>query len=117
MERQRRILVVDDEPRVLKFVEIDLRSRGFDVITSTSGIKALELVRNKGPDILLLDILMPEIDGFEVLRQLRTFSDIPVIAFSAGNGIRTEALRQGASDFIKKPFNTDDIVDKINLLI
>ena len=116
MKRQRRILVVDDEPRVLKFIEIDLRTRGFDVITSTSGKEALEMVKTRKPDILLLDIIMPEIDGFEVLRQLRAFSNVPVIAFSAGHSSRREVLGSGASDYIKKPFNTGDVVDKIDLL-
>ena len=74
-----KILVVDDEPRVLRFIEISLKVRGFDVQCVTSGKQALEAVQNVEPDLLLLDIVMPDMNGFEVLKRLREFSDLPVI--------------------------------------
>jgi two-component system KDP operon response regulator KdpE len=116
-EKKRCVLVVDDHPRVLRFIEIDLKLRGFEVITTTSGEEALEVIKSKKPDIMLLDIIMPEIDGFEVLKKLRTFSQLPVIAFSASHASQDDAIRLGANDFITKPFHPDEIVRRIAILL
>ena len=116
-EKKVLVLVVDDEPRLLKFMTIDLRLRGFDVITAGSGGAALDMVRDAGPDIILLDIIMPQMDGFEVLNQLREFSEAPVIAISSDIENRTPALGRGASDFFVKPFRTMEVVDSMNRLL
>ena len=115
--KKQRILVVDDQPKVLRFIEIDLKLRGFEVITSTSGNEALELARSLEPDIMLLDIVMPDISGFEVLSRLRTFTQLPVIAFSASPGNQGDALRHGANDFMDKPFHPDEMVTRIKTLL
>jgi two-component system KDP operon response regulator KdpE len=111
------VLVVDDHPKVLRFIEIDLTLRGFDVITTVSGEEALELIKTAGPDIMLLDIIMPGIDGFEVLRKLRSFTQLPVIAFSASSANYDDAIRLGANDFIAKPFEPDEMVSRIEALL
>ena len=111
------VLVVDDNPKVLKFIEIDLQHLGFHVITTTSGAEAINIVRSKKPDIMLLDIIMPEIDGLEVLRRLRTFSQLPVIAFSASHGNHDDAIRLGANDFIPKPFLAYEMLRRIEALL
>jgi len=111
------VLVVDDHPKVLRFIEIDLRLRGFEVITTTSGSEALELVKSAKPDIMLLDIIMPGMDGFEVLKKLRDFAPLPVIAFSASPENYHEAMRVGANDFMPKPFQPDEMVRRINALL
>jgi two-component system, OmpR family, KDP operon response regulator KdpE len=111
------VLVVDDEPKVLRFIEIDLKLKGFEVITTTSGENALRLAQSEKPDVILLDVIMPEMDGFEVLKQLRTFSQLPVIAFSASPGNFDESIRLGANTFISKPFSTDDMAKKIKAFI
>jgi two-component system KDP operon response regulator KdpE len=111
------VLVVDDHPKVLRFIEIDLKLRGFEVITTTSGSEALELVKSAKPDIMLLDIIMPEMDGFEVLEKLRNFTQLPVIAFSASPGNYRDAMRLGANDFMPKPFQPDEMVRKIKALL
>jgi len=111
--RKKRVLVVDDQQKVLRFMEIDLKLRGFDVTTTTSGEEALQLVRSIEPDIMFLDIVMPGMDGFEVLRQLRAYSKIPVIAFSASPGERDNAIRLGADAFMSKPFDTDEMAKLI----
>ncbi len=116
-ERKKRVLVVDDQRKVLRFVEIDLKLRGFEVVTTTSGKEALELIRSAKPDIMLLDIVMPGMDGFEVLRQLRAFSQLPVIAFSASIANYDEAIRLGANDFMSKPFKANDMVSRINAFL
>ena len=116
-EKKQCALVVDDHPKVLRFIEIDLKLRGFEVITTTSGEEALELVKSAKPDIMLLDIIMPGIDGFAVLKKLRTFTKLPVITFSASPGNQDEAMRSGANDFMHKPFDPDDMVRKIQALL
>ena len=116
-ENKKRVLVVDDQPRVLKFIEIDLKLRGFEVFCAGSGEQALAVISSAKPDIILLDMVMPEKDGFEVLRELRTYSRIPVIAFSASPGNQDPALAAGASDFMHKPFNPEDMAKKISTLL
>jgi two-component system KDP operon response regulator KdpE len=116
-EEKQRVLVVDDNPKVLRFIEIDLRIRGFEVITTTSGNKALELVKSAKPDVMLLDIIMPDMNGFEVLKKLRDFTQLPVIAFSASPGNYHDAMRLGADDFVSKPFQLDNIASKIQSLL
>lgn len=112
--KKHRVLVVDDHPQVLRFIEIDLRLRGFEVVTTSSGTEAVELVKSARPDIVLLDIVMPEVDGLEVLRKLRKFTQLPVIAFSASQGNCDDAMRLGANCFMAKPFQPDEMADRIN---
>lgn len=115
--KKQRVLVVDDHPKVLRFIEVDLRLRGFEVMTTTSGGEALELVKSAKPDIVLLDIIMPGVDGFEVLKKLRDFTQLPVIAFSASQSNCDEAMRLGANDFMPKPFQLHEMVRRINALL
>jgi DNA-binding response OmpR family regulator len=117
LRKTRCVLVVDDQPKVLKFIEIDLKLRGFEVISTTSGQEAIELVRSAEPDIILLDIIMPEMDGFQVLEELRSFTQLPVIAFSANPGNRDRAMLLGANDFITKPFDPDEVTRKIETIL
>jgi two-component system KDP operon response regulator KdpE len=116
-EKKKRVLVVDDQPKVLTFIEIDLKLRGFEVVCAGSGEKALELVNSAKPDIVLLDMVMPGMDGFEVLKELRTFTELPVIAFSASPGNQDPAMHAGANDFMHKPFDPDDMVKRIKTLL
>lgn len=116
-KRKKSVLVVDDEPKVLKFIEINLKLHGFEVMTSTSGQEALDLVKLAKPDIVILDVVMPGIDGFQVLKELRTFTDLPIIVFSASPGNHENAMRLGASDFIPKPFKGDEMVNRIKKLL
>jgi two-component system, OmpR family, KDP operon response regulator KdpE len=117
MNKTKCVLVVDDHVKVLRFIEIDLKLRGFKVITTTSGEEALKIVKSAEPDIMLLDVVMPGIDGFTVLKELRTFTEMPVIAFSASPGNQDEALRLGANDFVHKPFDPDEMAEKIKGLL
>jgi DNA-binding response OmpR family regulator len=113
---KKRVLVVDDDPRILRFIRATLRLVGFDVLTTTSGEEALLLVESAKPDVILLDVLMPAIDGFEVLRRLRVTSRVPVIMASAHNSTAEEAFMLGANDFLSKPFRPDELVKKIKAL-
>ncbi len=114
---KKRILLVDDQPKVLKFLEIDLKLHGFEVLTTTSGEEALELIKSKKPDVMLLDIIMPGMDGFEVLKQLRAFSQLPVIAFSASAVNQNDAISLGANDFVPKPFDPEEMARRIERLL
>jgi two-component system KDP operon response regulator KdpE len=111
------VLVVDDHPKVLRFIEIDLKLRGFEVICTASSQEAIELVRSAKPNIMLLDIIMPGMDGFQVLEKLRTFTQLPVIAFSASPGNHDRALLLGANDFMTKPFDSDEMARRIKAIL
>jgi two-component system KDP operon response regulator KdpE len=117
IQKKKRVLVVDDHPKVLRFVEIGLKLRGFDVITTASGEEALKLVKSAKPDIMLLDVIMPGMDGLEVLKKLRRFTQLPVIAFSASPGNHDDAIRLGADDFMPKPFDPAGMMRRIEALL
>jgi two-component system, OmpR family, KDP operon response regulator KdpE len=117
LNKKKRVLVVDDQPKVLKFIEIDLKLRGFDPVCVDSGKKALELVQSFKPHIVLLDMVMPEMDGVAVLTELRASSVLPVIAFSANPANHDLALNAGADDFLHKPFDPDDMARRIHTFL
>ena len=114
--KNKTVLVVDDHPKVVRFIEIDLKLHGYDVITASSGEQAIEIVKTRKPDIMLLDMIMPGADGLQVLESVQG-SEIPVIAFSASSESRDGAIRLGARDFITKPFHPDDLLQKIESLL
>jgi two-component system KDP operon response regulator KdpE len=116
-DKKHRVLVVDDHPKLLRFIEIDLKLRGFEVMTTTSGEEALKMVMSARPDIVLLDVIMPGMNGFDVLKKLRNFTQLPVIAFSASPGNKEGALELGANDFINKPFQPDEMARRITALL
>ncbi len=110
-----RVLVVDDESRILNFLKAKLKVSGYDVVTATNGAEALDVIHNEDPDLVVLDLLMPKLNGFDTLKQLRTFSSIPVIILSAkgANGDKIQGLTMGADDYLPKPFNPDELVARI----
>ncbi len=109
------ILVVDDEKRIVNFLATKLRASGYDVLAATNGFEALEQIQAQEPDLILLDILMPKMDGLETLKRLRSFCTTPVIILSArGTDIdRIKGLGLGADDYLPKPFNPDELVARI----
>lgn len=111
-----RVLVVDDHPKLIKFLEIDLKIHGYNVYTISSGQGCLNWVRAYEPDIVVLDMRMPEMDGFETLRRLRTFSSIPVVAYSATPEYSSRAMECGANAFIAKPFELEQLQNLIERL-
>jgi DNA-binding response OmpR family regulator len=114
---KRKVLIVDDEPAILKVFGIKLRASGYEVITALNGIEALDKVKSEKPDIMLLDVIMPDMDGFEVLQNLRTFSKLPVIVVSARPEYSRQAINLGANSFLAKPFDIDEMVKRIKQLI
>ncbi len=114
---KKRVLVVDDEPGIGKVLRIRLGLSGYEVTTTTSGAEAIELVRTQEPDVVLLDIVMPDVNGFEVLDRVRKFSQVPVIVFTGRSEIAQFALNLGANDTIIKPLDPDLLEEKIRRVL
>lgn len=115
----KRILVVDDEPRMIGFVRMNLELEGHQVIEAHNGLEALEAIRTRLPDLVLLDVMMPELDGYETLRMLREFSSIPVIMLTAKGeeNDRVYGLELGADDYITKPFGPRELSSRIRAVL
>lgn len=112
------ILVVDDEERILNFLSTKLKASGYEVFTAPNGVKGLEQLQAQEPNLVVLDLLMPKMDGLEMLKQLRTFSPVPVIILTAkgGDTDRIKGLQLGADDYLPKPFNPDELVARIEAI-
>ena len=117
--RRRRVLVVDDEPRMIHFIRLNLEHDGFEVYEATSGIKTLDQLRDQLPDLILLDVMMPDIDGFETLRLIREISNVPVIMLTAkgDEDDRIQGLELGADDYITKPFSPRELVSRVRAVL
>ena len=117
--RDKVVLVVDDEQRIVNFMRMNLELEGCRVITASNGRDALERARDDLPDIVLLDIMMPGMDGFEVLRRLREWSTVPVIVLTAKDDEedRIRGLELGADDYIGKPFSHRELVSRIRAVL
>src|ERR687893_701151 len=113
------VLVVDDEPRIVSFMRMNLELEGCRVISATNGRDALERARSDLPDVVLLDIMMPGMDGFEVLRRLREWSTVPVIVLTAKDeeDDRIRGLELGADDYIGKPFSQRELTSRIRAVL
>ena len=114
-----RILLVDDDPAITRTVAIGLRAHGYDLRTATDGRTAVDLGRTDQPDLLILDLGLPDISGVEVLRQLRTWSHVPVIVLSARDGSddKVKALDVGADDYVTKPFGMDELLARVRAAV
>jgi two-component system KDP operon response regulator KdpE len=110
-----RILVVDDEPQILRALRINLTARKYDVVTAADGTNALESTRSDRPDIVVLDLGLPDIDGVDVIRSLRTWTPVPIVVLSGrvGSQDKVDALDAGADDYVTKPFNIDELMARI----
>ncbi len=117
--QRRKILVVDDEPRIIQFIRLNLEHDGFEVYEATSGPQALEKLRDQLPDLILLDVMMPDIDGFETLRLIREISTVPVIMLTAKGeeDDRVRGLELGADDYVTKPFSPRELVSRVRAVL
>ncbi len=103
----KRVLIVDDYPQIVMILERKLRRHGYAVLTATSAHEGLEKARREQPDVIVLDIRMPDMDGFEFLRRIRASADIPVIACSGSPEFADRSLESGAKAFLGKPFDME----------
>ncbi|MCB0053905.1 MAG: response regulator, partial [Caldilinea sp.] len=114
-----KVLVVEDEPSLIETLDYTLRRQGYDVITATDGRKALELARIQRPDLIILDIMLPGLDGFEVCRIVRQEMNVPILMLTA----RTEevdkvvGLEMGADDYMTKPFSMRELTARVKALL
>jgi two-component system KDP operon response regulator KdpE len=116
---RRRILVVDDEERMVRFIRLNLEHDGFLVSEAFNGKQTVQRLRDATPDLILLDVMMPDIDGFEVLQMIREISSVPVIMLTAKGeeDDRVRGLELGADDYVTKPFSPRELVSRVKAVL
>ena len=115
----RAILVVDDEQKMARFIRLNLEHDGFQVIEAYRGMDAMQAIRTSMPDLVLLDVMMPDLDGFEVLKMIREVSPVPVIMLTAKGeeDDRVRGLELGADDYVTKPFSPRELVSRVRAVL
>ena len=113
------VLVVDDDQRMLHLINLVLEIEGYRVVTSTRGGEALEIVINQNPDLILLDVMLPDTDGYSLCQRIREFSQTPIIMVSARGteDDRVHGLVIGAEDYITKPFSSRELVARVKVAL
>lgn len=119
ISKSRYILVVDDEPRMIRFIRMNLELEGYQVVEARNGIQALEQARQYLPDLIIMDVMMPEMDGFETLRAIREISTVPVILLTVKSDEedKIRGLEYGADDYITKPFSPRELSSRVNAVL
>ena len=114
-----KILVVDDEELLVKGIRFNLQNEGYEVLTGSNGREAIELAKNPEVKLIILDVMMPEIDGLEACRQIRAFSDVPIIMLTARTQDMDKLLgfEQGADEYLTKPFNILELKARVRALL
>ncbi|AEG82341.1 MULTISPECIES: response regulator transcription factor [Corynebacterium] len=119
-EKTKRILVVDDEPNIVELLNVSLKFQGFDVATANSGVEALEVAKDFKPDAFILDVMMPGMDGYELLPKLRAEGlDGPVLYLTAKDAVehRIHGLTIGADDYVTKPFSLEEVITRLRVIL
>jgi len=122
VNNNKKILVIEDDPSVLRFLEHTLQREGYQVLTATNGLSGIRMARSEMPDLLVLDIMLPGIDGFEVCHRLRAepaTAKLPILILSAKaqEADKVTALQVGADDYLTKPVNLSDITSRVDILL
>jgi len=117
--KPQRILVVDDDPAIMKFVRANLKAEGYETLAALDGEEALRVAEKELPDLIILDIMMPELDGFEVCRRLREWSPVPIIMLSVRGESedKVKCLDLGADDYLTKPFAVDEMIARVRAVL
>jgi two-component system, OmpR family, KDP operon response regulator KdpE len=115
MDKRARILVVDDEPQILRALRIGLSAHGYDPLFASSGQECLELVALRAPHLVVLDLALPDMDGFKTCQRIRAWSQVPIIVLSSyqTEGDKVRALDLGADDYLTKPFGMEELLARI----
>ena len=113
-----KIVIVEDEPNLLEAVSYNLRMAGFEVLTASDGELALDVVRENNPDLVILDVMLPKLDGFELCKIIRKENDVPILMLTAkGDEIdRIVGLEIGADDYVLKPFSMRELMARVRVL-
>lgn len=114
-----RILIVDDEPKIIRFIKTSLSLSGYDILTASTGQEALTLFNNEHPDLVILDLGLPDLDGLDVLKSIRTYSTRPVLILTARDdeADKVRGLELGADDYLTKPFGTQELRARIEAVL
>jgi two-component system KDP operon response regulator KdpE len=112
------VLVVDDEPQIVRALRVNLRARGYDVFVALTGKQALEMTAHHHPDLVILDLGLPDIDGVDVVRGLRGWTTVPILILSGRDHsvAKVTALDAGADDYVTKPFNVDELLARLRAI-
>src|SRR4030042_915030 len=119
MPEKSRILVADDEPKILMFIRANLAARGYEVHVAQDGVEAVDVAARVIPDVIVLDVNMPRMDGIEACRRIREWSNMPIIMLSVrGDEVdKVRALDEGADDYVTKPFGIDELLARIRVAL
>ena len=117
--RGKKVLVVDDDPGILRLISANLRARGYEAPTFSSGTPALEYLYGESPDLIILDIVLPGVDGMELVRRIRGLSGVPIMMVSGKEEVDTklEALDLGADDYLTKPFSVEELLARVRAIL
>ncbi len=115
----KRILIVDDEPRYLRLLEANLKTEGYGVVTASDGLQAIEVFSSQPVDLVLLDVMMPRLDGFGACQRIREFSNVPIIILTAKGEEqdRVKGLDLGADDYLVKPFSATELLARVRAVL
>lgn len=116
---KRRVLIVDDDQGVLRFIRAHLQSSGFETLLATNGAEAMEVIEKELPDIIIMDITMPQVDGIETCRRIREWSQVPIIMLSARQDIteKVKCFNTGADDYVTKPFGVEELQARVDAVL
>ena len=119
MPKKVKILVADDEPKILMFVRANLEARGYEVCLAQDGVEAVEMAGLVSPDVIVLDVNMPRMDGIEACRRIREWGNMPIIILSVreDEGDKVRALDEGADDYMTKPFGVEELLARIRVAL
>ncbi|MDD5189759.1 MAG: response regulator transcription factor [Dehalococcoidales bacterium] len=117
--QKKRVLIVDDDPGVLRFIRANLKDAGYETLLATNGAEALEIFEKELPNIVIMDITMPQLDGIETCRRIREWSQVPIIMLSAKKdvGEKVKCFHTGADDYVTKPFGVDELCVRIDAVL
>jgi two-component system KDP operon response regulator KdpE len=113
-----KVLIADDDPQIVRALTVTLRAQGYDLVTASDGLSALSAVTTQHPDLVMLDLGMPAMDGIEVIKGIRRWSQVPILVVSGRTGAtdKVGALDAGADDYVTKPFSIDELLARIRAL-
>jgi len=117
--KEKTVLVVDDQPSLVRLVRDNLETLQFKVISASEGSRALDIVENEKPDLVILDIMLPGMDGYEVCRRIREFTTVPIIMLTARNDRAdlVQGFESGADDYVTKPFSADELLARVKAVL